>query len=256
MIRHQERNQDIAGRLLLLFSIVFLAACSAPGPPPAPTLPRPEAIPSVHSLRSIDGPRPASRTATEPVPATTDSPTSPFPATVVATSAPVPGKNEGLTAMDLEMLAEISQALGLELDGSENLELLAAIETWMGTPYRYGGCSRFGVDCSCLIQTLYDEVFDIEISRTSRRMFETLSPVETEALQEGDILCFRSRRGRRIGHVGLYLKDDKFVHASRSNGVTISDMKERYYRKRFVAARRVIPSTAMKVLRLLTRRNP
>jgi lipoprotein Spr/probable lipoprotein NlpC len=185
-----------------------------------------------------------------------DSPTSPFPKTTVTASESAPDENAGLTAMDLEMLAEISQALGLELDGSENLPLLAAIETWMGTPYRYGGCSRFGVDCSCLIKTLYDEVFDIEISRTSRSMFATLSPVETESLQEGDILCFRGRRGRRVGHVGLYLKDDKFVHASRSDGVTISDLKECYYRKRFVGARRVIPSKAMEVLRLLTRRNP
>lgn len=158
--------------------------------------------------------------------------------------------------MDLAMMSEISRKLGMDLDGSENLELLAAIESWMGTPYRYGGCSRFGVDCSCLIKALYEEVFDIELTRTSRGMFASLSPVEPEALREGDILCFRGRRGRNVGHVGLYLKDDKFVHASLGNGVTISDMNERYYRKRFVAARRVIPPKAMEALRLLSRRDP
>jgi lipoprotein Spr/probable lipoprotein NlpC len=160
-----------------------------------------------------------------------------------------------LTAMDLEMLAEISEKLDIELDGSENLELLAAIESWMGTPYRYGGCTRFGVDWSCLIKNLYEEVFKLDLVRTSRDMFATLPHVDREEIREGDILVFRGRRGRRIGHVGLYLKNGKFVHASRSHGVTVSDMGDTYFRKRFVAGRRVIPSKAMKLLQMLSRRD-
>ena len=253
--------------LLLLF---VLTACtgvgSVSGPTPVDsgmavlsTSPRPVA-------RAVDGPPPARRAETaesRTLSARVSKALSEYlpegppeiPAAETDPDAPDAEDASGLTEMDMEMLAEISERIGLDVDGSENPELLSAIESWMGTPYRYGGCSRFGVDCSCLIKAIYDEVFGVELTRTSRSMYDTLPPVDPEDMREGDILCFRGRRGRNIGHVGLYLKDGKFVHASRSNGVIISDIQESYYQKRFAGARRVIPSETMEIIRLLLSQN-
>jgi lipoprotein Spr/probable lipoprotein NlpC len=238
----------------ILFSLFALNACgtvSTVSPPaicPAAAPSAGEAAPEV--TRENNGA--ASAKVAENCPPVTAPKT--FPADSPADPDRRSDDKNGLTAMDMVMLAEISETLDIDLDGSENLELLAAIESWMGTPYRYGGCTRFGVDCSCLIKNLYEEVFDMDMVRTSRDMFDTLPAVDPEEIREGDILVFRARRGRRIGHVGLYLKDGKFVHASRRHGVTIGEMGSAYFRKRFVAARRVIPSQAMEVFRMLSSR--
>lgn len=233
-----------------LFSLLALTACGSlpqfSGPavcPPAPPKTAEAALTAPADSRQTCPP------AERPVAAPKT-----FPADSPADPDRMSQDEDGLTAMDMVMLAEISEKLDIDLDGSENLELLAAIESWMGTPYRYGGCTRFGVDCSCLVKNLYEEVFDMDLVRTSRDMFDTLPHVAPEEIREGDILIFRARRGRRVGHVGLYLKDGKFVHASRRHGVTIGEMENAYFRKRFVAARRVIPSKAMEVLRMLSSR--
>ncbi|MGE0086529.1 MAG: C40 family peptidase [Desulfococcaceae bacterium] len=137
---------------------------------------------------------------------------------------------------------KFSRILGMRLDGTEDPELLTAIDEWLGTPYQLGGCSKDGIDCSCLVKTIYEEVYGIKLTRTSRDIFAEITPVEKEDLQEGDILCFANRK--RISHVGIYLKDGNFVHASRKDGVTISNLSSKYYQKRFVGAGRILnPST-------------
>ncbi len=140
---------------------------------------------------------------------------------------------------ELDFYVAYSQRLGIPLTGMENKELILAIDEWFGTRYRYGGCSKDGVDCSCLVKSIYETVYGIQLNRSSRDMFyEDLTPVDTEDLKEGDILSFKIR-GNRISHVGLYLRDQKFVHASRSQGVTIDDLTSPYFRKRFFAGGRV-----------------
>ncbi|MFP4033016.1 MAG: C40 family peptidase [Desulfococcaceae bacterium] len=242
----------------VLFSLFLLTACGALHKASSPT------VPAAAPVAPADGAPTAVAAPAESAPKALPADASPSarrpisaPKAFPAESAADPDRRsdeEGLTAMDLMMLAEIAEKLDLDLDGTENLQLLAAIESWMGTPYRYGGCTRFGVDCSCLVKNLYEEVFNLDLARTSRDMFDTLEHVDPEEIREGDILVFRGRRGSRIGHVGLYLKDGKFVHASRRHGVTIGEMKNGYFRKRFVAARRAIPSKAMDLLRMLSRR--
>ncbi len=140
---------------------------------------------------------------------------------------------------ELDFYVAYSERLGIPLTGAENKELILAIDEWLGTRYRWGGCSKTGVDCSCLIKTIYETVYGIRLNRSSRDMFyEDVTPVASEALREGDILTFKIR-GNRISHVGLYLRDNKFVHASRSEGVTIDDLTNPYFKKRFFAGGRV-----------------
>jgi len=138
-----------------------------------------------------------------------------------------------------DFYVQYSEKFGIDFDGTENRELLRAVDNWLGTRYRLGGKSKSGIDCSALVQLIYREVFGIEISRSVGDICENdLTPVEKESLQEGDILCFKTK-GRRISHIGIYLKDEKFVHASRKHGVRINALSEDYYRKRFVFAGRV-----------------
>ncbi len=149
----------------------------------------------------------------------------------------------------LKFYAAYSRRLGIPLDGTEDKDLILAVDEWLGTRYRWGGCSKAGVDCSCLVRDIYRNVYGIDLNRTSWGMFyEDLTPVPAEALREGDILAFKIRRNR-ISHVGIYLKDGQFVHASRTDGVTISDLSDPYYRRRFHSGGRVIETTRMSFLK-------
>jgi len=139
---------------------------------------------------------------------------------------------------DLLFYSEYSKRLGLLLDGSENKELLKAIEQWMGTPYQWGGCSQLGIDCSCLVKQIYEDVYGVSLNRTSVFIYKyDLVPVAQEDLREGDIVFFQIKR-KPVSHMGIYLKNNRFVHASQSRGVTISDLNRRYFRKHFVSAGR------------------
>lgn len=139
------------------------------------------------------------------------------------------------------------EKLGICLDGSENEELLSVLVRWIGVPYRIGGCSMNGIDCSCLVRTIYRDVYGIELNRTSQSIFiEDTIPLEKEDLQEGDIVVFITRK-KRISHVGIYLKDDMFVHATRAKGVVIDSLNDPYYQKTYYSAGRVKDKTKYKL---------
>ncbi len=153
----------------------------------------------------------------------------------------------GLSLSDLLFYSKYSEKLGINLDGTENKDLIMAIDEWFGTPFRWGGCSKYGIDCSCFVKKVYDNVYGLYLNRTSRSIYhKDLIPVKKEDLQEGDILCFKNK-ARRISHIGIYLKDNKFVHASLKRGVMISDLREKYYKKRFFSGGRVKGRTHMNI---------
>jgi|GEM_PF-552516 len=141
---------------------------------------------------------------------------------------------------DQEFYARYSKKFGIEFNGSENKELLMAVAKWFGVPHKMGGCSKYGVDCSCFVKNIYKNVYGVALNRTSSNIFYKDSmPVKKRDLQEGDIICFKIR-GRRISHIGIYIKDDKFVHASSSKGVRVSDLKQKYFRRRFFSGGRIL----------------
>jgi lipoprotein Spr len=108
------------------------------------------------------------------------------------------------------------------------------IKEWLGTPYRYAGNSKKGIDCSGFVSMFYKLVFEINLDRSSADMFRTnvVKTKQKNDLQVGDLVFFAIKK-KRISHVGIYLGDNKFVQSSRSNGVIISDLDEPYYSKYF-----------------------
>lgn len=123
------------------------------------------------------------------------------------------------------------------VEALENINLLYYMQEWYGVPYHYGGSTKKGIDCSAFTLGLMAAVFNIMIPRTAREQFETTVRVERYELHEGDLVFFNTRGG--ISHVGIYVINNKFVHASASSGVMISDLDEDYYTKRYIGAGRV-----------------
>ena len=122
---------------------------------------------------------------------------------------------------------------GIELNDKDNKDLYAAIDSWYGTPYLYGGCSTSGVDCSCFVGKIFKSVYGANLHRTANDIqLDVTKMVGRNDLREGDIVFFTNSNGK-VSHVGIYLKDDLFVHSSTSNGVTISSLENSYWKKHF-----------------------
>ena len=127
-------------------------------------------------------------------------------------------------------------SLDVMVEALSNIRLLAYMEEWYGTRYRYGGTTKTGIDCSAFSSSLIAAVYQLAIPRTVREQHQACRPIEPYELQEGDLVFFNTRGP--FTHVGVYLVNGKFVHASVSSGVMISDLNESYYLKRFAGAGR------------------
>ncbi len=133
------------------------------------------------------------------------------------------------------------RTLDIKLGRNDNKRLYRELKSWLGTPYQYAGSSKSGTDCSGFVMEVYKAVYHQKLERNSQKMFEkNCHEIEKSALKEGDLVFFNTgNKKRRINHVGLYLKECMFVHASSSHGVIVSDLRETYYVKHFVVAGRV-----------------
>ncbi len=117
--------------------------------------------------------------------------------------------------------------------------LLMTVINYLGTPYKFGGNSRKGIDCSAFTRTIFMETFNIDLPRSTLGQIKIGIPVQRNEMKFGDLVFFNTRRRQNPGHVGIYLWDDYFVHASTKYGVIVSSMSNGYYDKRFVGARRI-----------------
>jgi cell wall-associated NlpC family hydrolase len=124
--------------------------------------------------------------------------------------------------------------------GLNKRDIMAAVMDWIGTPYYYGGTQRSGIDCSAFTRTVYKMVANITMPRSAAQQ-STVGEVirEGDKLQFGDLIFFNTRRAVYVSHVGMYLGDNLFAHASSRFGVTVSSLQANYYRTRFIGARRL-----------------
>lgn len=109
---------------------------------------------------------------------------------------------------------------------------------WKGVRYRLGGDTKRGIDCSGFVQRTFREQFGMDLPRSTYEQEDMGKKIQRTKLRPGDLVLFRA--GSTGRHVGIYLGNDKFVHASTSSGVTISNMNETYWDKRYREARRVL----------------
>ncbi|SIT90319.1 C40 family peptidase [Pontibacter indicus] len=141
--------------------------------------------------------------------------------------------------VDSAFYKRYSRKLGLQLDYNEDKTLLETVTKWLGTPYSYGSSSKRGTDCSGFVTRIYSDVYGIDLSRSSRSMFDDVTRIRKDSVRTGDLVFFRRGPRQPIFHVGIYLKDNKFVHSATSGGVMVSSLKEPYYRNYYYAAGRV-----------------
>lgn len=135
----------------------------------------------------------------------------------------------------IEEISNICQELGLPNNEAANYDLLVFTLDWRGTPYSYGGSSKKGTDCSGFTSKAYMQVYNKELPRISRDIYANSMPIKKNALYEGDLVFFATAGGSRITHVGIYLWDGYFAHASSSQGVMVSSLKQKYYQRTFVS---------------------
>ena len=121
---------------------------------------------------------------------------------------------------------------------AERRKVLMTAEQWLGSPYRYGGSSMKGTDCSGFVRSVFQEA-GVLLPRTSSEQANAGSRVATSMVQPGDLLFFNTT-GSGVSHVGISLGNEGFIHASTSRGVIVSSLQEAYYKNRFLFARRVL----------------
>ena len=123
-------------------------------------------------------------------------------------------------------------ALGMDRKENDNEQLYNAIQEWMGTPYKYGGTTKAGVDCSAFVGNIVRQVYKINLHRVANDMLQDVTVVSKDELREGDLVFFTNSKGR-VSHVGIYLRDGMFAHSSTSRGVIISRLSDTYWNKHF-----------------------
>ncbi len=117
-------------------------------------------------------------------------------------------------------------------------KLMDQYASWKGVRYRLGGDSKRGIDCSAFVQRTFRDQFGLELPRSTYEQQDMGRQIQRSKLRVGDLVLFRA--GSTGRHVGIYLGNDKFVHASTSSGVMISDLNENYWKARYREARRVL----------------
>ena len=134
-----------------------------------------------------------------------------------------------------------SLKMDIAVEEIKNIPLLQKIDEWWGTPYVLGGNSKNGVDCSYFTLDVMRDIYKVNLKRTAAEQYEQSVKIEWNNLKEGDLIFFKTDGRRRISHVGIYLANNKFAHASTSQGVTIGDLTDPYWQRRLYSLGRTSP---------------
>ena len=130
--------------------------------------------------------------------------------------------------------------LEVSADKLTNIPLLQDIDHWWGTQYCLGGSTEDCIDCSGFTQTIMRDVYAVNVPRTASDQYDSTLRIDDNQLSEGDLVFFHTTgRGHSITHVGVYITNNHFAHASTTGGVTISTLDDPYWKPKYVAAGRV-----------------
>ncbi len=164
-------------------------------------------------------------------------------ATVTNVSYVEPTK--GLAPSTIESAGSLQLKYAIVFDATvekmTNSAMLKSIDQWWGMKYCLGGNGSECIDCSAFTKAVVKDVYGVDLPRTAHEQYEFTQRIEPEELQEGDLVFFYTS-GRRISHCGIYIMNNKFVHASTSQGVSVSDLNDTYWKDRYRGAGRLIRS--------------
>lgn len=137
---------------------------------------------------------------------------------------------------DKEKTARLSGQLGFPISPKDDLKLYTEAASWLGVPYKYGGNTKAGVDCSGLTCNIYRNVYHIRLERTVAEMYKkNCRKISRKKLRPGDLVFFNTAKTRKsVSHVGIFLKNNIFLHATTHSGVRISSLDEIYYKKKWI----------------------
>ena len=134
---------------------------------------------------------------------------------------------------------QTSYSSSTQQHSSQTLDrLYQQYKAWKNVPYLFGGTTKRGVDCSAFIQNTYLVQFNVKVSRSTKTLRHDGYKISKSRLRAGDMVFFKT--GRNTRHVGIYLENGKFMHASSNKGVTISSLQESYWRSHYTYSRRVL----------------
>ena len=137
-----------------------------------------------------------------------------------------------------EIPPEITQDVRAGFSTNENLRLGFILQDYLGKPYR--GTSKYeeGLDCSHFVQSVYKRFNKTNLPRTVAEQFKSGKEVPFKLLEYGDLVFYRTERNK-VSHVGVFVENNSFIHASSSNGVIITNLSDKYWSQRYAGARRV-----------------
>jgi len=136
----------------------------------------------------------------------------------------------------------LSKRLKIQINNDDpNIPLFAEVSMWLGVPYKYGGNTKKGTDCSGFVSQVYTKVYNKKLQRSADgQAKKDVNTVGKSKLKAGDLVFFRTMsKSSKISHVGIYLRDNYFIHASTSRGVIVSSLNENYYKKNWKKGGRV-----------------
>ncbi len=125
------------------------------------------------------------------------------------------------------------------IESLENIPLLQKIDEWWGTKYCLGGSTKNCIDCSGFTTLIMKEVYKLQLPRTAQEQYNMSEKISITDIKEGDMIFFGTST-KRISHVGIYIANNKFLHASTSVGVTITNMDDKYWAAKFKGFGRVL----------------
>jgi cell wall-associated NlpC family hydrolase len=119
-------------------------------------------------------------------------------------------------------------------------KLYSRHQQWQGSPYQLGGNSKTGIDCSGFIKLTFQQEFNLQLPRTTLKLSKLENEIAIGELKAGDLVFFKIIDKTNLRHVGVYLENNKFLHASTSDGVTISNIKSEYWSQNYWKSIRVL----------------
>jgi len=149
------------------------------------------------------------------------------PATADSVTDPLPERTPAVTEVEVSRGSSTARSI------------MTTSLRFLGVPYRYGGTSVRGFDCSGFVGHVFG-LLNIKLPRSSREQALLGAHVDRDSLIPADLVFFKTGGSSRINHVGIYLGDNKFIHASSSKGITITSLSDKYYQKAYCGARRIL----------------